>query len=215
MIMTPEKFRNDVIGKSFDVDHAYGPQCWDLFAYMLYSLRIPVSAYCALTGYVCDLWRLRWQYLYSDYFDFIERPDDLNTGDWAIWDRGSASHPSSHIAMYYHGEELGQNQGYPYVTEKETDFSDMLGALRPKFWDIPEKGYAEFFDTKYAGRYTCTHPLNLRAGGDTSYVSYTVMLRGSEVICYGYYHEDARGRIWLYVTYKNLTGFACMDYLKK
>lgn len=213
--MTPEEFRNSVIGKSFDVDHYAGPQCWDLFAYMLYVLNIPVSSYCALSGYVCDLWRLRWQYMYYDYFDFIERPDDLISGDWVIWDRRSASHPSSHVCMYWDGMELGQNQGYPYVTEKHTDFSDMLGALRPKFWTKPERGYAEYFDTRYAGSYTCLYPLNLRAGGDTSYASYTVMSKGSIVQCYGYYHVDAKNRAWIYCTYKNLTGFACMDYLKK
>ena len=144
MYSTPNEFRNATLGKSYDLDGSYGEQCWDYYAYFLVQNAIPVSAYCSLTGYVCDLWRLKDKYEYYKYFDYITDAKDLQPGDWCFWDRGS-SHNSSHVAMYMldpqtgNPVELGQNQGYPYVTEKTTTW-DIMGALRWKGWnkvDIP------------------------------------------------------------------------------
>ena len=133
--MTPKQYRDEVIGKTFDEDHAYGAQCWDLFENFIKRFNLGVSAYCSITKLACDLWVLRDKYNYSAVFDYIYDPKDLKDGDWCIWNRGSKSHPSSHIAMYMSPNvELGQNQGHPYVTEKTTDFSDIMGALRWKGW---------------------------------------------------------------------------------
>lgn len=212
--MTPREFRDAVLGKRFDVDN-FPPsnpyQCFDLFAYCLMVLNIPVDTYCAITGYVSDLWKLRDQYGYYQYFDYIYDAKQLINGDWCFWERGNSSHPSGHVCMFYDGKALGQNQPYNYVTEKNTTW-DIMGALRPKFWKQPKKGYAECFDADIAGTYKCMYPLHLRTGGDITYPSLCVMNKGERVQCYGYYHVE-KNRIWLYVTYKNMTGFACMDYL--
>lgn len=214
--MTPREFRDAVLGKRFDVDN-FPPsnpyQCFDLFSYCLIVLGIPVDTYCAITGYVSDLWKLRDQYGYYQYFDYIYDAKQLINGDWCFWDRGNSSHPSGHVCMYYDGKALGQNQPYPYVTEKDTTW-DIMGALRPKFWEQPKKGYAEKYDFNMAGTYICAYPLHLRTGGHTTYPSLCVMNKGDKVQCYGYYHDE-NGRLWLYVTYKNMVGFACMDYLKR
>lgn len=214
--MTPREFRDAVLGKRFDVDN-FPPsnpyQCFDLFSYCLIVLDIPVETYCALTGYVSDLWKLRDQYGYYQYFDYIYDAKQLINGDWCFWDRGNSSHPSGHVCMYYDGKALGQNQPYPYVTEKNTTW-DIMGALRPKFWEQPKKGYAEKYDFDMAGTYVCAYPLHLRTGGHITYPSLCVMNKGDKVQCYGYYHDE-KGRLWLYVTYKNMVGFACMDYLKR
>lgn len=130
--MTPKQWRDLTIGKSYDVDQAYGNQCWDYFAYFVQHFKLPISTKCSLTNYVCDLWRLRDKNNYSAYFDYITDASKLKDGDWVIWDRGS-SHPYSHIAMYYKGKELGQNQGATYVNEKAATW-DILGAFRFKNW---------------------------------------------------------------------------------
>lgn len=143
--MTPAEFRAKTLGKSYNVDGAYGFQCWDYYAYFLQLLNVAVSAYCALTGYVCDLWRLKDKYGYSAYFEYIYKAEDLRPGDWVIWDRGS-SHPKSHIAMYMLKDgkpvALGQNQGAPYVNEKATTW-DILGALRFKGWGTLKRGASD------------------------------------------------------------------------
>jgi hypothetical protein len=137
MHMTPYEWKDMTIGKSYDQDKAYGYQCWDYFDAFVKYFKLPVSTYCSLTGYVCDLWRLKDKYGYSRVFYYVQPGEPLRTGDWCIWDKGS-SHPSSHIAMYYNGQGLGQNQGAPYVNEKPTTW-DVMGALRLKTWalDIP------------------------------------------------------------------------------
>ena len=135
--MTPKQWRNMTIGKTYDIDGAYGAQCWDYFAYFVQYMSLNVSTFCALTGYVCDLWRLKDKYGYDKYFDYVQPGDKLQNGDWCFWDKGS-SHNASHVAMYYDGQELGQNQGSPTVTQKNTTW-DVMGALRLKTWsaDIP------------------------------------------------------------------------------
>lgn len=133
--MTPFEWRSETRGKSYDNGDKYPFQCWDYFDAFIRYFKLTISDYCSLTGYVCDLWRLKDQYGYDKYFDYISNPKDLSDGDWCIWDRGSASHPSSHIAMFFAPNiELGQNQGQPYVTEKNTNFNDIMGAFRFKGW---------------------------------------------------------------------------------
>ena len=133
--MTPFEWLHMTLGKSYDQDKAYGFQCWDYFDAFIKYFKLPVSTYCALTGYVCDLWRLKEQYGYGKYFDFITDPAQLHDGDWCIFDKGSKSHPYSHVCMYFAPDvELGQNQGSACVTEKKTTFSDIMGALRFKNW---------------------------------------------------------------------------------
>lgn len=143
--MTPNEWKDLTINKTYDVDGAYGAQCWDYFAYFCQYFKLPVSTYCALTGYVCDLWRLRDKYGYSAYFDYITDVKDLKPGDWCFWDRGS-SHNFSHVAMYMMRNgvpvELGQNQGFPYVTEKTTTW-DIMGALRFKGWGALKYGASD------------------------------------------------------------------------
>lgn len=212
--MTPKEFRDKVLYQKIDVDNfpkANPYQCYDLLAYCNRLLGIDVDTYCAITGYVCDLWRLRDQYGYSTFFDYIYSPGELVNGDWCFWDKYS-SHKLSHVAMFYEGKELGQNQGSPWVTEKDTTW-DIMGALRPKFWKAPERGYAEYYDPDIAGTYSCKAPLNLRTGGSTEYPSIKVMRKGDKVNNFGYYHKDSKGTCWLYVTSGNCTGFACMNYL--
>lgn len=132
---TVKGWRDYTIGKSYDRDGCYGPQCWDYYDEFIYECDIPVQTACILTKYVDDLWYLKDQYGYSQYFDYIYNASDLRDGDWCIWGKGS-SHPSGHIAMFYEGKELGQNQGKPnkkYVSEENTKW-DILGALRWRGW---------------------------------------------------------------------------------
>ena len=97
--MTPFEWKSMTIGKSYDSDKAYGFQCWDYFDAFVKYFKLPVSTYCSLTGYVCDLWRLKDKYGYSKYFDFVTDWKQLHDGDWVVWDKGSASHNKSHVCI--------------------------------------------------------------------------------------------------------------------
>ena len=148
IIKTPEAFVNDYMGKAIDDDGAYGVQCVDGLRIGCKYLGIPViptpnnwaDGYWTCLDSKGKLSQVTadWQ---RKYFDRIADPNQFKNGDWVIWGRGSASHPSSHVAMYYQGKEFGENQGGDRsFSLKITTFSDALGALRPKAWsyiDIP------------------------------------------------------------------------------
>ncbi len=146
---TPASFVNEYNGKAIDYDGAYGVQCVDGFEVGISYLGIPTMP--TPNNWADGFWTClnadgspntateNWQ---KKYFDKIRKPEDFHDGDWVIWARGSGSHPSSHLAMFYEGQEFGENQGGNRAfCLKQTDFSDALGALRPKAWSMSIKAY--------------------------------------------------------------------------
>lgn len=130
---TPADFYKEFNGKIIDYDGAYGCQCVDLFRAFLAWADLPSipTPNNYADGYYLDFDKLE----IKPYFDRIGRP--FKNGDWVIWKRGSASHPKSHIAMYFNDYELGTNQGGDGgACLKKTDFIDALGALRLKRWAV-------------------------------------------------------------------------------
>ena len=139
--MTPYEWVRYSLGKSFDTDNypLQKYQCWDWFDRWCSVVGVPCSRYCALTGYVGDLWKLKYEYGYDEYFDFVTDVKLFQNGDWIFW--------NSHVAMYYDGMQVGQNQGsisqprvlHPYVTETALNKNGILGAMRWKKWimEIP------------------------------------------------------------------------------
>ena len=99
--MTPYQWMTMTLGKQYENGDKYPFQCWDYFDAFIRYFKLNVSDYCALTGYVCDLWRLRDQYGYGQYFEYVTDWKQLRDGDWVIWDRGSTSHNMSHVAMFF------------------------------------------------------------------------------------------------------------------
>lgn len=144
---TPDSFVAEYTGKAIDDDGAYGVQCVDGFRIGCRYLSIPVMP--TPNNWADGYWTClnsdgtpsettaQWQ---EAYFDKIHHGQQFKDGDWVIWAKGSRSHPSSHIAMYYGGQEFGENQGGDRsFCLKTTDFNDALGALRPKAWGrIPD-----------------------------------------------------------------------------
>ena len=136
--ITPKSYYDETIGKSIDTDNyprSNKYQCWDYFDNFCRKVDFEGSRYCASTGYVGDLWLLRdaQGYEYSRDFDYITDPAQFRDGDWIFW--------KSHVAMYYNGKEVGQNQPKPYVTSKEMNWTGILGAMRYKYWSSVQIGY--------------------------------------------------------------------------
>ena len=128
MIRSVKQFYDLTIGRSFDTDHAYGAQCWDYFDYFCQQIGFEGSRACSATGYAGDIWMLRdtLGYDYSKAFDYVTNPAEFKSGDWVFW--------SKHVALYYTGMEVGQNQPDPYVTEKSMNWNGILGAMRWRGW---------------------------------------------------------------------------------
>lgn len=76
----------------------------------------------------------------------------------------------------------------------------------------PEVDPAKDFTKNKAGTYLVTSSIGLRirAGASTDDAILGVIPFDTKVRCYGYHTGN-----WLYVTWKNIAGFCCSDYLKK
>ena len=205
-ITTPARWRADTIGHSYDVDNypkSNKYQCFDYFAYFCKCEKMAVDLYCSITGYVGDLWQLREYKNFGKYFDFVTA-NELQDGDWIFW--------KSHVAMYYNGRELGQNQGSIKVNEIRLNRNGILGAMRLKRWN--KKGVAHYFDKNEYGKYLTTTTVNFRTGAGIEYPIIRTLPQNTECTCYGYfdYSKDIK---WLYVQVGDQVGFISSLYLKR
>lgn len=142
--MTPKDFYNQTNGRIWDIDGAYGGQCWDLFAKFCSDLGIPLSViHCSTTGYVRDIWNNRNTNGILLYFDEVHAP--YQNGDWVIWDSDYSLTPKSHVGMYLDGACYNQAQGKPAYLLDALDFSQAKGGFRWKGWSVThiEEKYSE------------------------------------------------------------------------
>lgn len=148
-ISSYDRFRATTIGRGFDIDGAYGYQCWDYGA-LLWGLtgHYPYP-YLSTggTGYAYGIWSAREQNGPPD-FEMIFRLEDVKRGDLVILDHGRFTGDVSGHDAYadedYDGSGymwlLGQNQknANPYtghvVTRDRMSVAKFLGAFRYKAW---------------------------------------------------------------------------------
>ena len=111
--MNYQDFKNEVLGKGFDIDNFAFFQCWDGYAQYCKWLGVPY-ANCTVTGYVRDIWEQRHTNGILNYFDEVEV---MQPGDVVIFPVTAGWTPYSHIAIFdsdidgTYGWFLGQNQG--------------------------------------------------------------------------------------------------------
>lgn len=132
---TAAQFYNEVIGKGFDIDGAYGNQCWD--GAMYYSRWLGKGVYhCTKSGYVIDIWTERKTSGILNEYKEVSRP--YRDGDIIIFDRCKQA-PLSHICIFRKDNgngtfvALGQNQGAPggVFNQINMTYDGIAGALRP------------------------------------------------------------------------------------
>lgn len=131
--LPPDQFYAEWNGKRIDRD---GNGFWCVDAFKQWCHEVLGYEWPTKNGWADGYWYYRQEH--AKDFDFITDPSQFQDGDWVIWPRdGKEPCPSSHIAMYYHGQCFGMRQGSKnHVFELKTiSFSGVLGALR---W----KGYA-------------------------------------------------------------------------
>ncbi len=130
----PDKFVEAYYGRAIAWDTNYGVQCVGGFKVWCSVNGVPVQA--TPNDYASGYWYYKDSLGYSQYFDYIYDRNDFRNGDWVIWGSGG-SHPNTHIAMYYNGQEFGQRQSCASDRSfclANTNFNDALGALRPKVY---------------------------------------------------------------------------------
>lgn len=111
--MTYEQFKNQVLGKCYDIDGYYGAQCWD--GGMKYLIDLGYKAiHCTTSGYVKDIWNNRKT---NGILNYCNEVTVMQPGDIAVFREVAGWTPYSHIAIFDHdagdgyGWFLGQNQG--------------------------------------------------------------------------------------------------------
>lgn len=132
---TPQNFKDEVLGKRYDIDGYYGSQCWDGYALYMQKLGYPY-ANCTTSGFVKDIWNNRAN---NGMLNSCEVITIMQQGDIAVFGETNES-PSSHIAIFMRdngngtGVFLGQNQGGKdgAFNEVTLSYSGVLGAFRPK-----------------------------------------------------------------------------------
>lgn len=110
---TYQQYKNEVLGKAFDIDGYYGAQCWDGAMHYSRWLGYPIF-HCTLSGFVKDIWTNRYNNGILKYYDEVSV---MRPGDIAVFKETKGYTPLSHIAIFDseagpgYGYFLGQNQG--------------------------------------------------------------------------------------------------------
>ena len=184
MAKTPHDFYLAVIGKAFDIDHYYGPQCWDGAMYYSQWLGYPRFS-CTSSGYVKDIWNLRKTSGILKYYNEVKRP--FQDGDIIVW-RECGQCPLSHIAIFRKDNgngtfvALGQNQGGAggAFNQRNFTYDGVMGGLRPKCYAGGIPGAAAPKPSGKAWTQNCV----LRKGDRTKSVSCAIQgIQGNCVRC--------------------------------
>lgn len=139
-------FKDYTYGNCWDVDSAYGGQCWDLGAlfWMNYTNNGRSLSTCG-TGAAYGAWNCKEQNA-GDEFELIYDATQLQAGDWIIFGGGAFGHVGMALGGYNNGYValLGQNQGGPACQGGgaatniiNISLKNFLGAFRPKTYIKP------------------------------------------------------------------------------
>ena len=135
--MTPSAFIEQTNGKSYDMDNAYGYQCWDYFAYLCQTLGYKIVN-CTVTGYVIDLWDQREKNGILKNFSVVSK-NNLQKGDVIIWRTSPYGTANSHVAIYEgksgsKARVLDQYSSKGHVSRETLTLNGVAGCFRPKAW---------------------------------------------------------------------------------
>ena len=128
--------KSEVIGQSIDIDHFYGPQCWDFVAYVMANYYGGRAIPCTTSGFVKDIANDRATNGILAFCTDVGLTTALEPGDICVWGNCNEC-PDSHIALYDHDEGqnsvffLGQNQGGYGVTIQQIPVNGIIGVFRP------------------------------------------------------------------------------------
>ena len=150
-------WKNATLNNGYDVDSAYGCQCWDFAAEFWYNVGFPQGYPHITQSSAYTMWQLREEnasYNGTTYFDLIYNLDDVKQGDVMVFNQFSAN-PYGHVGFAdedystWYSNNPGSyefpilsenNQGIPdpaggaYVNVHGYDTRLFLGAFRYKAW---------------------------------------------------------------------------------
>lgn len=197
-------FKQSHIGRSFNIDGAFGAQCWDAYAKYCIYLGVPY-ANCTTSGYAKDIWEARHRNGVLNHFIEVAQPQP---GDVAVF-KNHGWTPDSHIAIYDgdagggFGFFLSQNQGGTPAPGGGSSFNvvkfpyDALYPtyLRPKaLASAPQASGVNW--VRETGTMTTHHAIYARENGPSTRNRSPYMFPAGSAINYDAYCH-AEGYIWI------------------
>ena len=137
-------FKDYTLGKCFNVDGAYGAQCWDLGALFWTNYTGRSLNTCGTGAAKGTIQDGCWQKNAGSEFTMIWNAKDLQAGDWVITKGGTWGHVFMALGNYNNGyiSALGQNQGGTACSGGGSatniinmSLKDFAGAFRPKIYE--------------------------------------------------------------------------------
>ena len=145
---TYSMWKLNTLGHEYDLDGAYGCQCWDYASLFWRNVGFPAGYPQTgpnLSAYEC--WTVSRTQNAGNVFDLIYDKTQILTGDIIVMN-GTTANPSGHITFAdenYNGTNtiwcVGQNQGGTpspsggtAVTRNQLGLGDFLGVFRYKAW---------------------------------------------------------------------------------
>lgn len=138
-----QEWRNATLGNGYNVDNAYGNQCWDFCAELWYQYGLRLVTRPAGNGIASDCWNISRYTNAKPPFTSIEGKENIKRGDVLVWN-GTSQYPTGHIAFAdedYNGTDqiscLGQNQGQGSVGGSNVatlSLNNFLGIFRNTNW---------------------------------------------------------------------------------
>lgn len=142
------EWRANTIGNEYDLDGAWGCQCWDYASLFWRNVGFGVGYPLTGNGYAYGCWTINKNVNKGDKFDLVYNLSDVKRGDIVVLDHGRFSgDDAGHIAFAdedYNGTNtlrlVGQNQENPSaaighkVSADNMSVAKFLGAFRYKEW---------------------------------------------------------------------------------
>lgn len=135
-----DSFRNNVIGRGYDIDGYYNAQCWDGAALLWQQIGRDLST--GGTGAAKGCWTHARDHNAGNDFELVSNQNTLRRGDVVVFGGGQYGHIGFVDAVNGDGtiNVLGQNQtgtgnGSPFNVIRMS-LGNFLGAFRLKRWNI-------------------------------------------------------------------------------
>lgn len=141
---TYQQWRDTTLGNGYNVDYAYGNQCWDLPALLYFQYGLTLVTRPGGNGTAADCWNISRRTNSQSPFISLTGKENIRRGDILVWNSNQFS-TTGHIAFAdenYNGTNnincLGQNQGQGTsggANIVTLNFNNFLGIFRNTRWD--------------------------------------------------------------------------------
>ena len=139
---TYQQFRDATLGNGYNVDKAYGNQCWDFCALLWWQYGLTLHT--GPKGWASECWTVSRTLNAVPPFTQVTSISDIKRGDCVVF-KGTSNYPTGHIAFadedYKDGMTrmnfLGQNQGQGSLNPSNIaniSLANFIGAFRNSNW---------------------------------------------------------------------------------